>query len=368
MIAVFFGKDDFSSHEALSALTSDLDGDGMLADNTVVVEGASARPEELLVLCQTVPFLGAHRLIVVRGLLGRFETTVRRGRRRARGTDLGPWQTFVEELKQIPESTALVFLDGELRPQNPLLQSLRPLADTREFKPLPQGELAGWIRRRAERSGVALEARAIAALAGLVGNQLWTLDSEIQKLATHAGDRQVTEEDVRSLVSLAREPNVFAMADAVIEGRVRDAADLLQRLLAEGEPPQRLLMLVARQYRLLLLTKELLERRVRPPEISGRLHVQGFVIQRLIKQAPAYTIQRLRRAYRRLLEADLSVKRGVYDDETALQLLLFELAMPARARGPGGATRPGGRPDYGRPRAGRGPAQSGAATAQSGRR
>ncbi len=368
MIAVFFGKDDFSSHEALSALAKELDSDGMLADNTVAVDGAGSRPGELLVLCQTVPFLGAHRLIVVRGLLARFEAPVRGRRRRARKTDLGPWQTFVDDLKQLPESTALVFLDGELRADNPLLQALRPLSDTREFKPLPQGELAGWIRRRAERSGVALEARAIAALAGLVGNHLWTLDSEIQKLATYAGDRQVTEEDVRSLVSLAREPNVFAMADAVIEGRVRDAADLLQRLLADGEAPQRLLMLVARQYRLLILTKELLERRVRPPEISGRLQVQGFVIQRLLKQAPAYTIQRLRQAYRRLLEADLSVKRGVYDDETALQLLLFELAISAGTHRPSGSTRQDDRPGYSRPHAGRGPTQQGAAMARSGRR
>jgi DNA polymerase-3 subunit delta len=363
MIAIFYGKDDFSSHEALSGLTSDLNSDGMLADNTIVVEGASARPDELLAICQTVPFLGSHRLVVVRGLLGRFETTVRRRRRRVKEADLGPWQTFVEGLPQLPETTTLVFLDGDLRSENPLLQALRPLAQAREFKPLSQGELAGWIRLRAERAGVALEARAIAALAGLVGNQLWTLDSEIQKLAVYAGERQVTEEDVRSLVSVAREPNVFAMADAIIEGRANDAADLLQRLLADGEPPQRLLMMVARQYRLLLLTKELLERRVRASEISGRLQVQGFVIQRLIRQAPTYTTERLRRAYRRLLEADLSVKRGVYDDETALYLLLFELAMLAGARGRDGSTRPGGRPGYGRPPVGRLPARPEAATA-----
>lgn len=330
MIAVFYGKDDFSAHEALDELKRELDSDPStegLADNAVQVDGAGARPDELLALCQTVPFLSAHRLVIVRGLLGRFEGAGRRGRRRASEAALGPWEAFVEGLPTLPESTVLVFLDGELRPQNPLLQALSLLkAQVREFKPLPPGELAGWINRRAQRYGLSLEARAVAALAGLVGNHLWTLDSELQKLAAYADGRSITEEDVRSLVSLARDPSVFAMADAVIEGRPRDAAELLQRLLAEGEPPQRLLAMVARQYRLLLLTKELLERGARPPEISARLQVQGFVIQRLLKQAPAHTIDRLRGAYRRLLEADLSVKRGVFDDETALQLLLFELA------------------------------------------
>ena len=363
MITVLYGMDEFSAHEALEALKEELNSDDQLADNTLVVAGASARPDELLVQCQTLPFLSEHRLIVVRGLLGRFESAGgrRRGRRRPQDDKLGPWQPFVEALPELPETTAFVLLDGEVHPQNPLLRALRPLAEVREFKPLPQAALAGWIGSRAQRHGVALEARAVAALAGLVGNQLWMLDSELQKLAVYANDRQVTEEDVRSLVSLAREPNVFAMADAVIEGRAGDAAKLLQRLLADGESPQRLLAMIARQYRLLLLTKELLEQRVRPPEISARLQVQGFVIQRLLKQAPGYTIERLRQAYRRLLEADLSVKRGVYDEETALLLLIFELAG-ARA-----ATPPDGRQGYSRPPAGRGPAPPRAATGSSGR-
>ncbi len=364
MIRVFFGKDDFSAHEALEALKAELDSDpsgGGLADNTVPVDGASARPDELLNLCLTVPFLGSHRLVVVHGLLDRFETGDRRRRRRAKEPELGPWEGFVSGLSAMPETTVLVFLGGDLAPQNPFLQALRGLADLEEFKPLPQGELAGWITRRAQRYGVALEARAVAPLAALVGNHLWTLDSELRKLAAYANGGQVTEADVRSLVSLAREPSVFALADAVIEGRPRDAADLLQRLLAEGESAGRLLGTLARQYRLLLLTKELIERGVRGPELSARLQVQGFVVQRLLKQAPAYTIDRLRRAYRKLLDADLSVKRGVFDEETALDLLLFELASLA------GTSPRGGRPGYSRPPDGRTRPQPGAATGRSGR-
>jgi DNA polymerase-3 subunit delta len=254
----------------------------------------------------------------------------------------------------------LVFIDGELTASNALLQALRPKAQVREFKPLAQAEVAAWINQRASLLGVRLEARAVAALAGLVGNQLWTLDSELRKLATYAGDRAVSEEDVRSLVSLARDPNVFAMVDAIVEGRSRDAAEMMQRLFDEGEPAQRLLAMLARQYRLLLLTRELLDRRVRGPEISARLQVQGFVVQRLLKQAPAYNMERLRKAYRLLLDADLSVKRGIYDDVTALQLLLFELSVLAR---PTSATPPGGsRQGYSRPPAGRAPAPPRAAT------
>jgi DNA polymerase-3 subunit delta len=361
MIVVFYGKDDFSSHEALDELRRELDSDGMLADNTVRLD-ANARPDELLAFCQTVPFLSSHRLIVVDRLLAKFENSGGRRRRKTPDDALEQWQPFIEALPSLPETTALVFMEGDLSASNAFLQALKPHAKAREFKPLAQSDVAPWIVERAQRHGIALEARAVAALAQLVGNQLWTLDSELRKLATYADGRPVSEDDVRALVSLAREPSVFAMADAVIEGRLQDAEELLQRLLAEGEPAQRLLAMVARQYRLLLLTKELLDKRVRGPEISARLQVQGFVVQRLLKQAPAYTIDSLRQAYGKLIEADLSVKRGVYDDETALQLLFFELASLARP----GATPRGGRPGYSRPPAGRAPARRGAARGSSG--
>ena len=373
MIAVFHGKDDFRANEALAALRQELDSDGLLADNTVRVDGASAKPDELLALCQTMPFLGGRRLVIVRGLLGRFEVArPRRGRQKKQGKqqdeELQKWESFVEGLRALPESTALVFLDSALTKQNPLLSALTPLAQVREFPSLKQqGEVAGWITQRAVRYGASLEPRAVAVLAGLVGNELWTLDSELQKLALYADGRPVTEDDVRSLVSQARETNVFAMFDAVIEGRERDAAGLLQRLLAESEPPQRLLTLLVRQYRMLVQTKELHARGVRPTEMEARLGVRDFAVRRLLQQAPGYTIDRLRRAYRRILEADLSVKRGVYDEETAFQLLLFDLVALAR-RQAAGPTRPAGRRGYSRPPGGRGRPPPGAAMASSGRR
>jgi DNA polymerase-3 subunit delta len=124
------------------------------------------------------------------------------------------------------------------------------------------------------------------------------------------------------------------MADAVVEGRVRDALDMIRRLQQDSEPPQLLLAMIVRQYRLVMLTRELLAQRARPTEMATRLGVANFVMQRLLRQAPLYSIDSLRRAYRLLHEADLSVKRGIHDDQTALELLVFQLAALTTNRDP----------------------------------
>ena len=133
MIYVFCGSDSFTLYETLAELKAELDSDGMLATNTATFEGSQVRPDELLAVCGTVPFMGAHRLILVEGLLARFE--VPRGRRRAgagpggepgRQVDLGPWRDLAVALESLPPSTTLVFVEGDVSEKNALLRLLSP--------------------------------------------------------------------------------------------------------------------------------------------------------------------------------------------------------------------------------------------------
>ena len=73
MIYVFHGEDEFSLQEELAALKAGLDDDGMLINNTSRLEGGKLQPAEILGPCSTIPFMGSHRLVIVEGLLERFE-------------------------------------------------------------------------------------------------------------------------------------------------------------------------------------------------------------------------------------------------------------------------------------------------------
>jgi DNA polymerase-3 subunit delta len=210
-------------------------------------------------------------------------------------------------------------------------------------------ELASWINKRAAYLGGHVEPRAIPALTGLIGNNLRLLDSELRKLVAYAGDRPVTPEDVHALVSLARDASVFTMVDAAAEGRATDAINEYRRLVQAGEPPQRFLAMVARQFRLILQARDLRERGVPQSEIVSKLRVHPYVADRVLRQAAGYRIEQLREAYRLLIEADLNIKRGVYDDETALELLIYELAT-ARAASQKPRAPARGRPGYSTPR------------------
>ncbi|GBD12869.1 hypothetical protein HRbin24_00885 [bacterium HR24] len=325
-VYIFYGQDTFSLREALAQLREALDTDGSLWANTVSLDGARLRPQELVEACQATPFLGQHRLVVVQGLLGRFQAE---GRRRAQA--LGPWQGLADALTQMPPSTHLVLLEeGALEPANPLLASLRPLAQVREFAPLSGEELTRWLGRRCRRLGLRLSERAARLLLQLLGSDLWALAAELDKLAAYAGGEVVREADVRLLVTPAREASVFDLTAAVSEGRHRDALRLLRDLLAQGEEPLGLLALLHRQYRRLLVARYVSERGGNEQEAARELALPPWAARRALVQARRLPLPRLRAAYRLLVEADAAIKRGRLAPEVALETLVYDLAaLPA---------------------------------------
>jgi len=335
MLHVFFGKDSFSLRERLDELRSSLDDDGMLASNTVVLDGRRTSLAEVTAACDTAPFLAAHRLVIVEGLLARL-AGAGRGRRAQKGgrlagsrgpsADAASWLSLADYADRMPPSTHLVLIDGEVQGENPLRDALKGKGEVREFRPLNPRAVPDWIRSRARSFGLTLTPGAVGLLADSVGNDLWTLAGELEKLAVYAGGRPVGEEDVRALVTAVRETSVFPLVDAIVEGRPAAAVRLLRQVLRQESGAPYILAMIQRQLRHLALAREMMDAGASSRRIGEVLRLPEFALDRLLGQAPRYPPQRLQAAFRRLLEADLQIKRGIYHDELALELLVHDLA------------------------------------------
>jgi DNA polymerase-3 subunit delta len=334
VIYLLYGADDYRSRQALRDIRDKLRADDdMLDSNTTVLEGKGLAPAELLAHVTAIPFLASHRLVIVEGLLEAIGEA-RRGRssRKAADDPLQPWReaaTTLADPAAIPESTTLVLIEGSIAKNNAAFPVFAPIARTVEFAALAKDELPAWIEAQARAKGVKLAPRAMASLAQLVGPDLWTLENELDKLAVYADGETVEPETVALLVSAAQEARIWDLTDALVAGDERKALAAMRLLLAEGEPPQRALFMVARQYRQLVLVKDMRERGVRQDEVARAAGVPAFRLSAVGAIASRFSWPLLRDAYSRILDADLSVKRGLSEDEPALQLLVHELCAMA---------------------------------------
>jgi DNA polymerase-3 subunit delta len=328
MLYILYGQDDFSLNQAAKEIKAGLGDWEMVATNTTNLEGQHLTLSELRNKCGTAPFLSSHRLVIVDGLLGRFEVQQSRPRsgKGKSGNGLGEWEGLASCIKQMPETTVLMLVDGEVKGQNSLLKKLSPLAEVRTFPLLRGRVLEAWIRQRVKAEGSDITPQAVNLLAELIGGDLWAMNGEIQKLLLYSQERPVSEDDVRQLVSYVQEANIFALVDAVAEGRTELAQRILHRLYHEGVAPTYILTMITRQFRLIAQARDL------GPGLS-RLQIQdrlglkpGYGLDKTLRQAKLYDFEGVKRAYDKLLETDLAIKTGKYSDKLALELLVTELA------------------------------------------
>jgi DNA polymerase-3 subunit delta len=209
---------------------------------------------------------------------------------------------------------------------NPLLVALKSKGEVREFRPLGQRAVVPWIERRARAIDLKLEPGAVKLLAEFVGDDLWALAGELDKLSLYANGETVSGDDVRALVAAVRETSVFPLVDAIVEGRPAAAVRLLRQMFRQEASAQYILAMVQRQVRLLAVARDMLDGGASGRAIGEALRLRDFALERLLDQAPRYSADRVRAAFRRLLEADLQIKRGVYGAELALELLVQDLA------------------------------------------
>ncbi len=92
-----------------------------------------------------------------------------------------------------------------------------------------------------------------------------------------------------------------------------------------------IIAMTERQLRLLALARDYLDRGTPQRELGSRLGVSSqFVLRKTIEQAQRVTQQEIAGQYRKLLEADLSVKQGRLEPALALEVLAAERAPGRR--------------------------------------
>ena len=329
MLYILLGQDDFSLSESLEEIKRGIGDQTLLAANTTTIDGQRMTLDQLRTVCETSPFLAERRLVIVNGLLERFEPKGKPSPRK-KVTPVANQQDECKLLNayisKLPDSTILVLIDSKIASNNPLFRELSAKAEIKSFPLLRGTKLRQWIQKRVVGEGGSVSPQAVDLLTKLVGGNLWIMANEINKLVLFTSGRRIEEEDVKMAVSYSQQASVFAMVDAILEFKVGVAEQFLQQLLQGGASSAYLLFMLSRQVRMIVRTKELRNQGKSGIEIQNKLGLTSeFAWRKTLEQAGRYPLERIKQVYHKLLEADLSIKTGKYEGELALNILIAEL-------------------------------------------
>jgi len=205
-----------------------------------------------------------------------------------------------------------------------------------------RGDLRPWIVDHASQVGVKIEMRAAHVLAERIGGQIWETDiergemtriadSELRKLATYAGDRSISVEDVEALTADTRPASVFAITNAIDRREPAVAAEALRRALADGQPGLRILASLAGRVSDLIVARDLVASKTPPNEIARRIaRGNARMAERIADAARRYRGEELDAMLTGLFEADLAIKTNAMAEEPALVAWLGEHLLARR--------------------------------------
>jgi DNA polymerase III subunit delta len=162
-------------------------------------------------------------------------------------------------------------------------------------------------------------------LAESVAADLMRLKTEIEKLASYAGNRKtIRRQDVRAMVISEKATTVWELADLIACREQKKALELLNCLLRDGEEPLPMLGAITWMYRKLIEASEL-KGTSNPYQAARALAMNPERAEVALRNARRISKPHLLAGLRAFQAADDRLKGGSEDARTTLEFLITQL-------------------------------------------
>lgn len=298
------------------------------------LQGEEVRPAELLLIAQTFPVFSPRRLVIVQNA-DRIE---------------GDGEALLPYLESPCETSTLVFVAAKPDMRKKFFAALKKKGTVITCPPLYDNEVSGWIAQEARKKGLQFSQEALWRLKEHLGNDLFAIQQEIEKLALYLSDeaardeaplgagppeRKVSIETVEQVIGGGRSHSIFEWVKAVAERDLGGSLKLLTTLVSEGEPPLFMLAMLTRQWRLMASAKAGLLAGKSESALGKKLPMPPRVLSSFFQQLKRWRIEEIRRGFDLFLAADSQLKGGRQSSPSVLEALVLDLCRsepPDRSR------------------------------------
>jgi DNA polymerase III subunit delta len=269
-------------------------------ESVELLSAADASGDDAVAACNALGLLGSGRRLVVVEEVERWKAA--------------DTKAITAYLASPAPDTVLALVAEEMKKDSALAKACAKAGDMLVYD-VPKRRVPEWVAKQFADRGVTVDPEAVRLLVDVVGENPEELATEVDKLATWAGDEPVGVPAVEQLAAGCADVPGYELTDAWgrrdLAGALTSCQTLLER---SGDPVSRtvpaliglLVGHVGRVRDCQLLAEEGLSSR----EAAARLKRHPFYVEKLFAQARNYGPDELREAVVRLAELDHSVKGG----------------------------------------------------------
>lgn len=328
MIIYLHGPDTFRSRRKLKEIKDkfirEIDKSAL---NIEILPGQGLETQEFEKAISTPPFLAKKRLVIIEDLISK-----NKGQK--------VQKEILETLdKNNLDETIIVFWEGDAgsakayrsktsqKRSGLLLNRLKKEKYAQEFNLLTEGETYRFAAEEIKKRGGKIEPGALSLLTSLIGNDLWRLSSEIDKLLAYAKNKEIKVEDIEKMVLTKLDEDIFKLTDALGQKNKKLALKLISDQLKSGTSPTELLAKITWQFKNLLMLKSFIEQNgdgYPSTRLTYQLGLHPFVVKKTMSQVALHQLTDLKKSYKSLLAIDYKIKTSQINPEVLFDLLVVK--------------------------------------------
>ena len=280
--------------------------------NVTVFTDKKIAVSSIIDAAQTLPFLAARRLVIVKGS-GLFQT----GRK-------DDSEKMASYLSDIPPSTVLLFIEDTVDKRGKLYKAVAKFGSAVEMNGLSDQELSRFMISQCKKSHVVLHPAEAAYFCSTVGGSIENMLLELNKLTAFKGEGGIaTNQDIDAVCTKSLDTRIFDLVDACANKKPQIALEIYRNLISRKESPIMVLAMLYRQFKMIFECKALINAGISQGEIAARTGIREFLVRGSLKQGQRFTEERLKDAMIQCLQTDVDIKTGKMNPEMAVELILL---------------------------------------------
>ncbi len=134
-------------------------------------------------------------------------------------------------------------------------------------------------------------------------------------------------ENIKKIISTPLNSNNFKFVEVTVNKDYALAQKYLEDLKSFKVEETSLIVLLAREYRIISYVKTYLNRKLSKKEIEVNLKLQDWQVDKYYNYSLKYSDSEINSILKKLAEYDLKIKTGALNKESAIQLILFDIIL-----------------------------------------
>lgn len=306
-IYLLYGAEAYLRKQYRDRLKNAIIGDDNM--NYHYYEGKDISIGEVIDQAETLPFFAERRLIILENS-GFFKSG---------------GEQLAEYLSAPSDTTFFLFVETEVDKRSRLYKAASSKGCAVEFAIQDENTLKKWILGMVKKENKKISESALNFLLEKTGTDMENIRKETEKLFCYCMDKEaITEADIEEICTKRISNHIFDMVSAIADKKQKQALELYYELLAQKEPPMRILFLIARQFNLLLQVKELKGKGYQNKTIGEKVGLPGFIAGKYVVQASRFKTREIRDAVEACVAAEEAIKTGRLNDNMSVEMLIIQ--------------------------------------------